>query len=83
MGGVAYAGHVLGRQIEVQSQFTESYTDAAKAKAISNKMYSSGCDIIFHSAGGAGYGVIESAKENGKLVIGVDTDQSYLARKTC
>lgn len=79
MGGVAYAGHVLGRQIEVQSQFTESYTDAAKAKAISNKMYSNGCDIIFHSAGGAGYGVIESAKENGKLVIGVDTDQSYLA----
>ncbi len=79
IGGVAYAAHVRGREIEVQSQFTESYSDAAKAKAIANKMYSNGCDIIFHSAGGAGYGVIESAKENGKYVIGVDTDQSYLA----
>ena len=34
---------------------------------------------ILYSAGGAGYGVIESAKENGAFVIGVDTDQSYLA----
>lgn len=79
IGGVTYAAHTLGKEIEVQSQFTESYSDAAKAKAIANKMYSNGCDIIFHSAGGAGYGVIESAKENGKFVIGVDTDQSHLA----
>lgn len=79
LAGVAYAGKVLGKEIEVQQQFTESYSDAAKAKAIANKMYSNDCDIIFHSAGGAGYGVIESAKENNRLVIGVDTDQSYLA----
>ena len=51
----------------------------AKAKAIANKRYSSGCDIIYHSVGGAGYGAIESAKENKKYIIGVDSDQSYLA----
>lgn len=79
LAGVAYAAKERGTEIEVQQQFAESYSDAAKAKAIANKMYSSGCDIIFHSAGGAGYGVIESAKENGTYVIGVDTDQSYLA----
>lgn len=79
LAGVAYASRARGIQVEVQQQFAESYSDAAKAKAIANKMYTSGCDIIFHSAGGAGYGVIESAKENGVFVIGVDTDQSYLA----
>lgn len=61
------------------NQLVESYTDAAKAKAIANKMFSQGADIVFHSAGGAGQGVIESAKDNGKYAIGVDRDQSYLA----
>lgn len=79
LSGVAYAAKERGVDIEVVEQFTESYSDVAKAKAIANKMYSQGCDIIYHSAGGAGYGVIESAKENNRLVIGVDTDQSYLA----
>ncbi len=79
LAGVAYAAAELGKDIEVQEQFTESYSDVAKAKGIANKMFANGCDIVFHSAGGAGFGVIESAKENNKLAIGVDTDQSYLA----
>lgn len=77
--GVAYAADELGKEIEIQMQMTESYADAAKAKAVASKMYSSGCDVIFHSAGGAGYGVIEAAKEWDRYVIGVDKDQSYLA----
>ncbi|MEY8522467.1 BMP family ABC transporter substrate-binding protein [Lachnospiraceae bacterium 38-10] len=77
--GVAYAAKELGKEIEIQVQMTESYADAAKAKAVAGKMYSSGCDVIFHAAGGAGYGVIEAAKEWDKYVIGVDKDQSYLA----
>lgn len=77
--GVAYAAQELGKEIEVQIQMTESYADAAKAKAVASKMYSSSCDVIFHAAGGAGYGVIEAAKEWDKFVIGVDKDQSYLA----
>lgn len=79
LAGVDYAAKELGKPIEVQEQFTESYSDVAKAKGIANKMFANGCDIVFHSAGGAGYGVIESAKENNQMAIGVDTDQSYLA----
>lgn len=77
--GVAYAANELNKEIEIQVQMTESYADAAKAKAVAGKMYSSDCDIIFHAAGGAGYGVIEAAKEWDRYVIGVDKDQSYLA----
>ena len=47
LAGVAYASRARGIQVEVQQQFAESYSDAAKAKAIANKMYTSGCDIIF------------------------------------
>lgn len=79
--GVDYAAKELGKKIDVDVQYAESFSDSAKGKAIANKMYSSGCDIVFHAAGGAGIGVIEAAKEADKFVIGVDRDQSSLAPK--
>ena len=42
-------------------------------------MYGEGCDVLFHAAGAAGRGVIRTAKDLGKMVIGVDRDQSFLA----
>lgn len=77
--GVQYAAKELGKDIEVSVQYAESFSDAAKGKAIASKMYSDGCDVVYHAAGGSGTGVIEAAKEAGKWVIGVDRDQAYLA----
>ena len=77
--GVAYANSVLGRDVKVTSQYAESFSDAAKGKSIANKMFTDGCDIVYHAAGGTGTGVIEAAKEAGKFAIGVDRDQAYLA----
>lgn len=79
LAGVQYAAQELGKEIEVSVQYAESFTDAAKGKAIANKMYSDGCDVVYHAAGGSGTGVIEAAKETGNWVIGVDRDQAYLA----
>ena len=62
----------------VQIQYVNDFNDTAKAKAIANGMYQNGADIVFHAAGQAGAGVIESAVENKKLVIGVDQDQKVL-----
>lgn len=64
---------------EILRQYAESFTDAAKGKAIANNMYQQGADVVFHAAGGVGDGVIEAAKEKGKWAIGVDKDQNYLA----
>ncbi len=77
--GVKYAAKELGKDIDVSVQYAESFSDAAKGKAIATRMYSDGCDVIYHAAGGTGTGVIEAAKESGKWVIGVDRDQAYLA----
>lgn len=77
--GVDYAAKELNKKITVDSQYAESFDDSAKGKSIANKMFSGGCDIVFHAAGGAGVGVIEAAKEADKLAIGVDRDQAYLA----
>ena len=54
--GVKFAGKELGKNIDVVTQYAESFSDVAKGKAIGSKMYSCGCDIIFQAAGGTGYG---------------------------
>lgn len=77
--GVDHAANELGKEIEVEVQIAESFSDAAKGKAIAASLYSGGSDIIFVAAGATGNGVIEQAIEEDKFVIGVDRDQSYLA----
>lgn len=77
--GVQYAANELGKDIDVLSQYAESFTDSTKGKSIATNMYQQGRDIVFHAAGGVGDGVIEAAKEQDKWVIGVDRDQSDMA----
>lgn len=77
--GVKYAADELGKDIEVLSQYADSFSDAAKGKSIATNMYQQGIDIVFHASGGVGDGVIEAAKEQDKWVIGVDRDQNYMA----
>lgn len=77
--GVDYAAKELGKDITVDVQYADSFSDSSKGKAIANKMFSNKCDIVFHAAGGVGVGVIEAAKEADKFAIGVDRDQAYLA----
>ena len=63
----------------IQSYNANSYGDAAVGKSAAISMFTNGADIVYHAAGGTGLGVIEAASEQGKLAIGVDQDQSYLA----
>lgn len=77
MAGAKYAN----KKINIIEQHAESFTDAAKGKAIANQMIGKGADVLFHAAGAVGDGVIEAAKEKNKLAVGVDRDQNYLAPK--
>lgn len=64
---------------EVSVRYANSFADSALAKSIANQMHKDGIDVIFTAAGAAGTGAIEAAKENNKMAIGVDIDQSPLA----
>lgn len=77
--GVAYGAKQLGKTINVNVQYANSYSDASLGKAISQNMYANGADIIFAAAGNVGQGMISEAKSENKLCIGVDMDQSSLA----
>ncbi len=56
-------------------RFIQSFSDEKKAYEKAIELYAEGCDIIFQACGKAGFGVFKAAKERGKKVIGVDTDQ--------
>lgn len=68
-------------KINVLEQYSESFTDAAKGKAIANSMMGKKADVVFHAAGAVGDGVIEAVKEKNLMAVGVDRDQNYLAPK--
>ena len=74
--GVAYAAKELGKEITVDVQYANSFSDAAMGKAIAQRMYTDGADIVFHAAGNVGNGVISAAGEADKWAIGVDRDQN-------
>ena len=64
---------------ELTVRYLNSFSDSALAKSVANQMHKDGVDVIYTAAGAAGTGTIEAAKENNKMAIGVDVDQSPLA----
>ncbi|KLU62549.1 membrane lipoprotein TmpC precursor [Peptococcaceae bacterium CEB3] len=77
--GVAYGAKELGKNIAVNVQYANSFSDASLGKAIAQHMYAQGADIVFAAAGNVGQGMIAEAKAENKLCEGVDMDQSKLA----
>lgn len=65
--------------VKVLSQYANSFTDAAKGKAIANQMINNNADIIFAAGGGVNTGVYEASKEAGVKSIGVDMPCNYIS----
>src|SRR3954469_6894940 len=64
---------------EVLVAYTGTFDDEKKGVEVGQDLYGRGCDIVFEAAGLDGLGVIKAAEQAGKLVIGVDSDQSHVA----
>ena len=79
LAGAKTASEELGKDISVDSRFIDTFENRDEGYSAAEEMYSSGCDVIFQAAGGAGVGVINAAKDMNKYVIGVDCDQTGLA----
>ena len=56
-----------------------AWNDPIKASEMARSQYARGVDIIFSAAGPSGLGVIQAAKDNSKLAIGVDSNQNHVA----
>jgi basic membrane protein A len=64
---------------EVLVAYTGTFDDEKKGVEVGQDLYGRGCDVVFHAAGLDGLGVIKAAQQAGKIVIGVDSDQSHVA----
>lgn len=65
--------------IEYAGNTPAAFRDPATGKALAEREYARGADIIFQAAGETGTGVMEAAREGDRLVIGVDVDQAEAA----
>ena len=72
----------VNSDIQVSSQYANSFTDASKGKAIAQQMIQGGADIIFTAGGGVNSGVFEATKESKVKSIGVDMPSNYIAPDT-
>jgi basic membrane protein A len=55
-----------------------AWSDPTRGAELAKTQFSRGADVIFAAAGGSGVGVYQAAKDQGKLAIGVDSNQNHL-----
>lgn len=55
-----------------------AWNDPIKGAELARGQFARGADVIFAAAGPTGLGVIQAAKDAGKLAIGVDSNQNHI-----
>jgi basic membrane protein A len=55
-----------------------AWNDPTKGGELAKSQFGRGADVVFHAAGATGLGVMQAAKDAGKLAIGCDSNQDYL-----
>lgn len=75
MQGVNKVNEDFGQEMKAYSSYIGDFSNSTKGKSLADTIYSQGAEIVFAAASQAGLGCLDSAKNNGKLIIGVDSDQ--------
>lgn len=75
MQGVRDANASGGTEIGAFNSYVGDFTNSPKGSSLATGFYENGVEILFAAASQAGLGCIDSAKSNGSLIIGVDSDQ--------
>ncbi|WP_449396869.1 BMP family lipoprotein [Devosia riboflavina] len=68
--------------IQVTRAVAGSFTDPAKGKELALAQFAQGVDVVFPIAGGTGIGALQAARDEGKLAVGVDSDQAVIFEAT-
>jgi basic membrane protein A len=74
--------HHVDPKIEVLQNMTgttpAAWMDPARGGELAKSQFDRGVDVVFAAAGTTGLGVLQAAKDAGKLSIGVDSNQDHL-----
>jgi basic membrane protein A len=55
-----------------------AWNDPGRGGELAKGQFDRGVDVVYAAAGGTGLGVLQAAKDRGKLAIGVDSNQNHL-----
>jgi len=55
-----------------------AWNDPTRGGELARSQFDRGADVIYAAAGATGLGVLQAAKDRGRLAIGVDSNQNYL-----
>ena len=55
-----------------------AWNDPVKGGELARSQFDRGADVIYAAAGGTGLGVLQAAADDGKLSVGVDSNQNHL-----
>jgi basic membrane protein A and related proteins len=80
--GYAQGAKAANPSVEVLANMTgttpSAWNDPTRGGELAKGQFDRGVDVVFAAAGGTGIGVYQAAKDNGKLAIGVDSNQNHL-----
>jgi len=55
-----------------------AWNDPTRGGELARSQFDRGADVVYAAAGGTGLGVLQAAKDRGRLAIGVDSNQNHL-----
>jgi len=76
--GVKYINSSASVDQKMTGSTPAAWSDPARGAQLAKSMYDGGADIVYAAAGSTGLGVLQAAADNGKLAIGVDSNQNYI-----
>lgn len=69
---------VLVRHISIFPDFS-GFDNPQAGYRLARDLYAAGVSVIYAAAGASGNGIIQAARESGRFVIGVDSNQDHMA----
>jgi basic membrane protein A len=76
--GIKYVNPKAELFVNMTGTTPAAWNDPAKGAELAISQFDRGADVVYAAAGGTGIGVLQAAKDRGKLSIGVDSNQNYL-----
>ena len=76
--GAKHADVTVGVVQNMTGTTPAAWNDPGRGSELAKGQFDRGVDVIYAAAGGTGVGVYQAAEDDGKLAIGVDSNQNYL-----
>jgi basic membrane protein A and related proteins len=80
--GYAEGARYVNPKIEIYQNMTgttpAAWNDPTRGGELARSQFDRGADVVYAAAGATGLGVLQAAKDKGRLAVGVDSNQNHI-----